>query len=247
VLDLIILMILIDRRVFGIEVVDECTGEDPLDISFRLRLILHIPLTIGIFPMAPRHHLLLMALQIITGVVLVVGVVLDHPEVVPHQVGWRGAEGDIMMAPRMVEEELCQDPLHLIGMSLWIWSKMVSRLHFYVCYKLFLSLFFKKHFQDHFPLTTISPHLMAPRPHLQICSPHLDLGGMGLPLLIILLMKVTCLCCLVSLSTLVSLEARVVIIQQLLLLPVPVLDLAPALALALVLVPVWKVELWEQG
>lgn len=140
VLDLIILMILIDRQVFGIEVVDECTGGDPLVISFRLLLILHIPLMIGIFPMAPRHHHLLTAIQIIIGAVLLVGVVLGHLGVVPLQAGWRGGEGDITMAPHMVEEEPYPDPLRLIGTSLWIWSIMVSKITF-LCILLAFSLF----------------------------------------------------------------------------------------------------------
>ena len=87
VLDLIILVILIDCQVFGIEVVNECIGGDPLVISFQLRLILYIPLMIRSFPMVPHHHhLLLMAIQIITGAILV-GVVLGHPGVVPLQAG----------------------------------------------------------------------------------------------------------------------------------------------------------------
>ena len=148
VLDLIVLMILIDHQVFGIVVVNECSEGDPLVISFRLHLILHIPLMIGIFLMVPHHHLLLMAIQIIIGAVLLVGVVLGHLEVVPRQAGWRGAEGDITMVPHVGEEELYQDPLHLIGTSLWIswiWSKMVNKImnicFCVLCFHLFLSLF----------------------------------------------------------------------------------------------------------
>ena len=185
VLDLIVYMILTDHRQgFGIVVVSDCIGEGPLVISFRLHSILYIPLMIGIFPMAPRHHhhLLLTTIQIITGAVLLVGVVLGHTEVVPHQAGWRGVEGDIMMAPRMGEEELYQDPLHLLGTSLWIWSKMVSKVT-RLC--IFLALSLLKQFQDHIPLTLIiSSRLMAPH-LLQICFPHLYLR-MGLPLLLLL-------------------------------------------------------------
>lgn len=138
-LDLIVLMILIDHRDFGIMVVGEYYGGDPLVISFLLHMSLHFPLT-SIFPMAPHCHHLLTAIQIILGAALIVGVVLGHLEVVHHQAGWRGAEGDILMAPHMREEELYQDPLHLIGTSLWIfwrWSKMVQDDKYFVYVQLF--------------------------------------------------------------------------------------------------------------
>ena len=127
--DLIILMILIDHWDFGIVVVSECSEGGPLVISFLLRMSLHIPLTSVIFPMAHRCHLFLMAIQIIIGAALLVGVVLGHLEVVLHLAGWRGAEEDILMAPHVGEEELYQDPLHLVGTNLWIlwkWAKMVQ-------------------------------------------------------------------------------------------------------------------------
>lgn len=81
------------------------------------------------------------------------------------------------MAPRVVEEELYLDPLHLIGMSIWIWSIMVSKITF-LCILLVFSLF-SKTISGPFPPHHLPPSHGPPPPPDMFPPP--GPGGHGPP------------------------------------------------------------------